>query len=264
MKTIASLFLCLLGACSWVRADGCSLRVMAYNVKHGHGMDGRVDIARAAQVIRTRSPDLVALQEIDVGVDRSGRVDQPAELGRLTGMHHAFGKFLDYGGGDYGLAILSRFPITEVRRIVLPDGRHEPRSALLVRVDPPGFSLPVDFVCVHLDWLQDDTRRFAQAHELHAALGATPHPVIVAGDFNDRPESRTMRFVFGEYQSVPKPAGGRFTFPADAPVREIDYVVVRSNVPWSGSCRVVDEPLVSDHRPIVAELTFDRSVSTLR
>ena len=60
-------------------------------------------------VIKRLKPDLVALQEVDQRVRRSGSVDQAAELGKLTGMHHAFGSFFKYDGGNYGMAVLSRW-----------------------------------------------------------------------------------------------------------------------------------------------------------
>ena len=111
-----------------------SIRVLAYNIKHGRGNDGQVNLQRAAQVIRRLNPDIVALQEIDVDVTRSGKLDEPAELSRLTGLsHHAFGPFFDYLGGQYGMAILSRRPIKAQANHRLPDGA-EPRTSLAVTV----------------------------------------------------------------------------------------------------------------------------------
>ena len=74
--------------------------------KFFRGQDGKVDLRRAASVIIRLRPDLVALQEVDHRARRSGQVDQAAELGKMTGMHHAFGSFFDFEGGKYGMAIL--------------------------------------------------------------------------------------------------------------------------------------------------------------
>ena len=71
------------------------VRVLTYNIRHGQGMDGRVDLSRVADVIRRLEPDVVALQEVDQATTRAGGVDQAAELGRLTGLHSAFGKAMD-------------------------------------------------------------------------------------------------------------------------------------------------------------------------
>lgn len=89
------------------------IRVLTYNIHHGEGLDGKVDLGRIAQVIQQAAPDVVALQEVDLGTERTGRVDQAAELGRLTGLHAVFGKAFDYSGGRYGAALLSRWSIQE-------------------------------------------------------------------------------------------------------------------------------------------------------
>lgn len=68
-----------------------SLRVLSYNLHHGEGTDGRVDLERIARVIRDSRADLVALQEIDLNTTRTGRVNQAAEYVRLTGLHGKFG-----------------------------------------------------------------------------------------------------------------------------------------------------------------------------
>src|SRR5690606_41483172 len=83
-------------------------RIVSYNIRHGRGADNEVDLERTAAVLRRLDPDVVALQEVDQGVARSGGEDQAARLGELLGMHHAFGAFMDYQGGHYGMAILSQ------------------------------------------------------------------------------------------------------------------------------------------------------------
>src|SRR5512142_1551034 len=87
--------------------------VLTYNIHHGEGTDGRIDLERIARVIRLVSPDLAALQEVDRRTTRSGGVDQLAELGRLTGMEPLFGKTIPHQGGDYGNAVLSRMQVAE-------------------------------------------------------------------------------------------------------------------------------------------------------
>ena len=53
-----------------------SVRVLTYNIRHGEGMDGVYDLGRIAEIIRGAHPDVVALQEVDRGTERSGRADQ--------------------------------------------------------------------------------------------------------------------------------------------------------------------------------------------
>ncbi|HUG27420.1 MAG TPA: endonuclease/exonuclease/phosphatase family protein, partial [Gemmatimonadales bacterium] len=102
--------------------DPVTLRVVSYNIRHGRGMDGEVNLERTAAVLRQLTPDIVALQEVDNRVTRSGGEDQAAVLGGLLGMEHAFGSFMDYQGGQYGMAILSRHPIVRVDPVRLPEG----------------------------------------------------------------------------------------------------------------------------------------------
>ena len=90
---------------------------MSYNVHHCEGMDGKVDCARTAAAISREKPDFVGLQEVDVKVPRSMQLDEPAELARHTGMHATFAKAIDYNGGEYGVAVLSKEePLSTIRR----------------------------------------------------------------------------------------------------------------------------------------------------
>jgi endonuclease/exonuclease/phosphatase family metal-dependent hydrolase len=90
------------------------LRVLCYNVHWALGTDGKYDVPRLADVIMKTKPDLVALQEVDVGVKRSGRVHEIQELARLTGLAARFGPTQHYEGGLFGNAVLTRFPILDV------------------------------------------------------------------------------------------------------------------------------------------------------
>ncbi|MEC7679381.1 MAG: endonuclease/exonuclease/phosphatase family protein, partial [Planctomycetota bacterium] len=137
------LYLCLLFAtvCSAIQAEEKhQLRVLCYNIHYGQGTDGRYDIARLAKVIRETKPDLVALQEVDVGVARSSRVHEARELGRLTDMAVRFGPTQHFQGGLYGNAVLSRLPIEDVHIQPLPYSDSDenrttyPRGAIAVQV----------------------------------------------------------------------------------------------------------------------------------
>lgn len=230
-----------------------SLRAATYNIRHGAGMDDRLDLDRTVRALRALKADIIGLQEIDDRVGRSERVNQMAELGRQLGMHPAFGSFMEYDGGQYGMGILSRYPLVDVDAIRLPDG-NEPRVALqaLVRL-PSGETLRV--VNVHFDWVDDDGFRWAQAQRVHQAVTEGDGPTLLLGDFNDGPESRTLGLFRGSLQEVAKPAGQRFTWPADRPTQEIDYLFVGPPARWQvGTARVVNERAASDHRPVVADL----------
>ncbi|MFG0259891.1 MAG: endonuclease/exonuclease/phosphatase family protein [Phycisphaerales bacterium JB041] len=232
-----------------------ALTVLTYNTHHGEGTDGVLDLARIARVIAGAGPDVVALQEIDEGASRTGGVDQAAEYGSLTDMAHAFAPFMDFQGGRYGLAVLSKYPIVSSRVIELPPGKGEPRSALAVEIAPEGKPV-VMFVCVHFDWLDDDTERFAQAEALLAALDGQ-HGVIIAGDFNDTPGSRTIRaFEEAGFRIVPPAAGDGATYPSDGPTKRIDFVMHRPSFEFVGTAEVLAEEVASDHRPVRAVLEW--------
>src|SRR5215212_8458190 len=113
-----------------------SLRVMSYNIHVGVGMDKKLDLQRIADVINSQHPDLVGLQEVDRGVKRTEGKDEIAELAKLTRMEYAFAPNLDYQGGKYGVAILSRFPIkSSVHRMFENKREAERRGMLQVEVE---------------------------------------------------------------------------------------------------------------------------------
>src|SRR6056297_1670777 len=97
-----------------------TIRVLCYNIHYGQGTDGKYDVERLAKVINRSRPDLVALQEVDVGVNRSGRVHQARRLAELTGMAVRFGPTQHYQGGLFGNAVLTRYEILDVLIHPLP------------------------------------------------------------------------------------------------------------------------------------------------
>lgn len=227
------------------------LRVLSYNIKHGLGNDGKIDLARAANLIVRLQPDLVALQEIDKGVERSGKIDQPAKLGELTGMHPAFGKFFDYQGGEYGMAVLSRWRFSEVANHPLP-GETEPRTAQVVKVQPSAGGPELLLANVH--FYATEAERLAQAKALLKVLDGSKLPAIVAGDFNSQPDSPVLELFAEEWVAADK-GEDSFTFHAKEPNREIDYILFRRGDAFDAKqVDVLDEPVVSDHRPVLLDL----------
>jgi endonuclease/exonuclease/phosphatase family metal-dependent hydrolase len=255
-----ALALLLLAACASAPPAGTAesdaplvWRVVSYNIRHGEGADGRLDLARTAAVLRRLDPDVVALQEVDERVERTAGVDQAARLGALLGMDHAFGSFMDYQGGRYGLAILSHCEIRRTESVRLTDG-NEPRVALVVEVAGVNDST-LTVVDVHFDWVADDGFRFTQAGEVARHLDRVDGRWILLGDFNDQPGSRTLDLFHARAHEAAKPRDRRFTFPSGAPEREIDFIFAAPADAWRArSVEVVAETVASDHRPVVAEL----------
>ena len=228
-----------------------TLRVLSYNIHHGRGTDGVVDLERIAAVIRGCAADVVMLQEVDDRTDRTGGIDQTAELGRITGLHAEFGRQIDYQGGRYGQAILCRTPLEEPRVHVLPGAPdRETRIAFAVRTVVAGRSLVL--VGTHLHH-RDPAARLEQARALEAVdFGAGP--AILGGDLNAMPESEPLAALLASWRSTtaePQP-----TFPAGQPTRQIDFILYRAGgVLEPGEVRVLDEPVASDHRPILVTFT---------
>ncbi len=234
---------------------GRSIKALSYNIKHGLGMAGQLDLARAAAVIQEHGADVVALQEVDLAAKRSGYTNQVNGLARRLQMHPAFGSFMPYQGGHYGMAMLSRFPIVRTTSLRLPEG-NEPRVALVCEiVEPTGQHFLA--VNVHFDWVKDDTFRLAQAQVVADYLDAATLPFLLMGDFNDVPESNTLGLFRQVATEAAKPAERSKTFPANDPTKEIDFVFYSSNGRWEAAgARVLDEPAASDHRPVAADLVL--------
>jgi endonuclease/exonuclease/phosphatase family metal-dependent hydrolase len=236
------------------RAAPFVVRVLTYNIHHGEGLDGRFDLPRLAGIINSASADLVALQEVDRGTKRASGVDQLAEIGRLTGMFTAFGKAMDYQGGEYGVGVLARAPIRRVANRRLPGSPdREPRTALTVDVDPPEWGPRVQFTTTHLDQGRDQMDQVAQASVLSAAWAADTVGIL-AGDLNTRPDTRTMQILARRWSDTfvePPPD------PSGRPRRRIDYVMVRPAAAWRTiESRYLDAPLASDHQPVLSVLEW--------
>lgn len=259
-RACLSIILFLLVACS-ARAlitQPVRLRVLTYNIHHGEGIDGVFDLERIARVILDTAPDIVAVQEVDSVTTRSGGVDQAAELGRLTGMHAVFGKAMDYAGGGYGEAVLSRFPFAGTgNHILSASPGHEPRAALTVYIRLGAEGPSIAFTGTHLDHTRDPTDRITQAGEINMIFSEERDtPMILAGDLNAVPGSEPMDLLLGMWtdaaSSNPQP-----TIPVEQPRRRIDYILYRPAGSWRViEATVIDERVASDHRPLLAVLEY--------
>ncbi len=239
---------CSLVACTFSQEQAQpKLRVLTYNIHHGRGTDGEFDYARLAKIITDLDPDVVALQEVDRKTQRASGLDQAARLGELTGLRHAFGNAMFFSGGQYGEAILSRFPMDDIKDYRLPfRSGQEPRCALAARIKPDNGLPEFIFVGTHLCHQSNDTRT-EQAERLNELFPADAGPpVILAGDLNARPGSNPMKVLLTE----------RWT-DAIAPQSRIDYVLYRSTDPWHvQEVNIIDDRVASDHRPVFTVLQW--------
>lgn len=234
-------------------SQSSEIQVATWNIRRGLGMDNRTDLTRTAQGLRLLAADVIGLQEVDLGAGRSGKVNQPEYLGQQLGYHPAFGSFMDFDGGRYGLGLMSRYPLVRVEELRLPTG-NEPRVALVAELVLPD-NRHVLVVNVHFDWVSDDTFRLAQAQQVTEFLKQQELPWILLGDFNDQPGSPTMNLFADFAVSADKIGPNRGTFPADKPKSEIDFIFAGPRSRWSVSpAEVIADPLTSDHRPVRATL----------
>jgi endonuclease/exonuclease/phosphatase family metal-dependent hydrolase len=233
-----------------------NLRVMTYNIHVGVGMDKKLDLKRIAEVINRERPDLVGLQEVDRGVERTQRIDEVRELARLTGLEYAFANNLRFQGGWYGVAILSRFPILATDHRLYRNRREAERRGFL-RIEVSVRGQPLNFVTTHLDYQYEDGRAF-EAEQLLGALAETKGPMILVGDFNDEPEGSAYALVTRGFEDAWNGGDPGLTFPADKRKKRIDYVFVR---PGDGirtvRARVLDTQ-ASDHLPLLVDLAMER------
>ena len=241
------------------------LRVLCYNIHYGQGTDGKYDIERLAKVIRKAEPDLVALQEVDVGVKRSGRVHQAQLLGKLTGMSVRYGPTQHYQGGLYGNAVLSALPILDVQIHPLPYSESNaerttyPRGAVAVLVRAPG-GKNVRFISTHFQHnVAEDRVAEAKAINRLFAKPTDKTPAILAGDMNATPDSEPIATLLKEWTHAANPKNLEPSAPSTRPRSRIDYIFCRPASAWHVvESNVVDEAIASDHRPVFAALEFVR------
>lgn len=158
------------------------ITVASYNIRHG--ADAGLDMTKLAACIKKSGADIVGLQEVDVNTSRVNGRDTLSELKKATGFEYGdFVKCIDYKGGGYGTAIISRYPIVsfEKHKLYFTKGC-EQRAVGICRVDVDGTLF--DFANTHLDLVSDELRR-TQLSEINALLDKTV-PYLLTGDFNTK------------------------------------------------------------------------------
>lgn len=235
-----------------------TLRIMTYNIHHANppSKANLIDIQAIAGVIRKENPDLVALQEVDVFTERSGKnLHQAKELAEILDMEYYFVKALDYQGGLYGNAVLSRFSILDSLSIQLPtmEGvEAENRVWAGIKFDIDGNEMW--FGSTHLDFNRGENN-LQQAQTMLRNLESIEIPVIIGGDFNRTEDSETIRLYDTQFQRTCYECPP--TIPVTNPNKTIDFLMYRNQDDFQVvSHKVVDEQYASDHLPVVAELSF--------
>lgn len=246
---------------------GQSLRVMTYNIYGARATSpaNAADLDAIAEVIRRQNPDFVTLNEVDVFTNRTGKdVHQARDLAEKLGMEWHFSKAIDRDGGEYGDAVLSKYPILEKRSYRLPCAAEQPgedRSLCVIRVQIDGKDLYV--ASTHLDHLSGDASRLVQATEIRRIRDTELEGnLILCGDLNAIPSSNVIA-TMTSFLTNTGPID-QYTFPSDDPSRKIDYIMY-APIEHFGvqNCQVVsrgDQQVggvdASDHRPVIADIRF--------
>jgi endonuclease/exonuclease/phosphatase family metal-dependent hydrolase len=242
-----------------------TLRLMTYNVHRCVGTDRALDVERVAEVIAAERPDVVALQELDVGRLRTKGVDQAHRLAELLKMSFHFHPAMTVEEELYGDAILTALPERRIKAKGLPLYRRvpglEPRGALWVEVDVGGTK--VQIINTHLGLVPQEQKRQAAALLGPDWMGADGWvaPGVVLGDFNATPYSATYRMLRtalrdAQTQSASWRRSATSTFPSSFPFMRIDHVFLTKGLETRGVSSPYDmrARVASDHLPLVVEL----------
>ena len=223
-----------------------TLKLMSYNIKNANGMDNVCNFQRIANVINKTSPDVVAIQEVDSMTNRSGQKYGLGEIAERTQMHGYFAPAIDYDGGKYGIGLLTKQVPLRLQTLPLP-GREEARTLILAEF--------ADYIycCTHMSLTEED--RMKSLELVKAFTSSSTKPLFLAGDMNAEPESGFIKKLQKDFQILSNPK--QHTFPAPDPKETIDYIAtLKQNAKGFAviSAKVINEPMASDHRPILVEL----------
>ncbi len=238
------------------QVNGQQISVMSYNIHHGANREEQLTLKEMGDFIRNSQVDIIGLQEVDSVCQRSGSQDQMRELSRLTGMGHTFGRHFAYQGGAYGLGILSKYPMEDIRndRItsISSDGTRKTLALLSAKIRLPNHQ-EVIFVTVH--FALDQPTRMVQAKEVIKYLD-THLPVILTGDLNAEPGTAEINLLLEKFQNSHSPE--KFTYPEKSPSKKIDYILISKsghpNIKWT---KVYTENQFSDHLPIATQFELN-------
>ena len=265
-RTAIATILFVVSACASAnRAPNATpVTVATYNIQAGAGnLDG------IAAEIRVMNADLVALQEVDVHWhQRSNFADQATTLAKSLGVEVRFAPIYRFAGADggppreFGVALLSRHPIEQFRNDSLT--RLSTQDANPVPSRQPGLlnavvnvrGKRVRILTAHLDYRANPLVRQAQVAEIMRVLDADDLPTILAGDLNATPDATELQPLFGRLSDAWRAATPGYTYPASAPTKRIDFILVSKHFVVSST--TVPATALADHRPVITSLVLGR------
>ncbi|EFE52373.1 endonuclease/exonuclease/phosphatase family protein [Providencia rettgeri DSM 1131] len=247
-----------------------AIKVATYNIGKNELSPDVSNLDELNKAIAKIDADVIVLTEIDNKTARSKKVHQLEEIAKANKMDFAFGKALDFDGGEYGVGILSKYKIDKSKVINLPSGDAEQRVVLISQISKPGFDAPIIVMGTHLDWQKDPTIRIGQVrHILDASIGDTDTGFdniaasikILAGDFNSTANEQPIQEIRYMWNPVELKGIDYRSWPAVNPAIDIDHIFTFKGQVWD--VKKMEIPTdskefqwssVSDHLPIIAEL----------
>lgn len=227
-----------------------SWRIMTYNIHHGTDAKENDQLQEMGAFIRQVAADIVTLQEVDSVTNRSHHINQMKILAGITGFHYAFVRHFPYDGGAYGLGILSRFPIKDVRQFKLPllhpNALRNSTALLVVTIALPG-GKNINVASAH--FALDQPSRLQQAADCRRILSALDNPFLFTGDLNALPQSPEIESI--KQWAFMSDRRFHSTFPAGLPTKKIDYIFAKKAASIHFSNHQVFNVEFSDHCPVM-------------
>lgn len=233
------------------------LRFVSYNIHHcnppADEKNGKIDVDAVAAVLKEFNADMIALQEVDVYTKRSGNINQAQLLAEKLHMQVVFGKAINYDGGEYGLAILSKYPLNNATVYPLPsdaDTTAEPRILFTATVTLHG-NHQLIIGNTHLD-VKAAGNRELQATKIVSIANEQKLPFVFAGDWNDHPGSTTLNILDKAFQRTCTTCA--VTCPEEGEKGIIDFIAFSHSTHAKTIHHKVIPSIVSDHYPVFADL----------
>ncbi|MGE7602367.1 endonuclease/exonuclease/phosphatase family protein [Peribacillus sp. NPDC097675] len=236
------------------------VKVMSFNIHHGVGIDGILDMERIARIVEVEGAEIIGLQEVDnQWSERSDFEDQAEWLAQRLNMHYIYMANIDrapFKTGknrrQYGAAILSAYPIVHAQNYLLTKiGESEQRGLLEIVIDIKGYKINV--YNTHLALTANE--RHIQLNEIIQISHAKKGPKVLMGDFNTTPQSKELLSISSHYNDAFADQNEAYTYDAEGIPKRIDYIFTSKEIKTS-QAKVIYTP-GSDHYPIIVTLTLN-------
>lgn len=224
------------------------MRIMSYNVHHCRGIDNNIDYKRIAEIINRTNPDVVALQELDSATERNNGKVCINELANATKMHASYTSTIEFGGGSYGIGLLSQQKPLSTKTIAL-ESRGEARRLLIAEFEK------YIVCCTHFPLNADD--RKASAEIICNSLKGHKKPLLLAGDMNCHTTAPEQSELLQMFSPLNDPLCG--TYPSTTPHECIDFIYALKNgntFKILGSEVLYNDSIASDHLPLYVDVEF--------